>query len=91
MFDVFSHFFLIQGCNIPPQVYPLGKLTEFDETLERLEAGELSLAQARAELERTRNALAQSDVALVIFDGSHALDTNDAMLIKEIVDKKCLR
>ncbi len=41
-------------------------------------------------IERTRHALAQSDLALVIFDGSHALDTNDAMLIKEVADKKKL-
>ena len=41
-------------------------------------------------IERTRHALAQADLALVIFDGSHALDTNDAMLIKEVADKKKL-
>ena len=35
-------------------------------------------------IERTRHALAQADLALVIFDGSQALDTNDAMLIKEV-------
>jgi tRNA modification GTPase len=41
-------------------------------------------------IERTHHALAQADLALVIFDGSHALDTNDAMLIKEVADKKKL-
>lgn len=41
-------------------------------------------------IERTRHALAQADLALVIFDGSQALDTNDAMLIKEVADKKKL-
>jgi len=41
-------------------------------------------------IERTRHALAQADLALVIFDGSHALDTNDAMLIKEVADTKKL-
>jgi tRNA modification GTPase len=41
-------------------------------------------------IERTRHALAQADLALVIFDGSHALDTNDAMLIKEVVERKKL-
>jgi tRNA modification GTPase len=41
-------------------------------------------------IERTRHALAQADLALVIFDGSHALDTNDAMLIKEVAEQKKL-
>ncbi len=41
-------------------------------------------------IERTRHALAQADLALVIFDGSQALDTTDAMLIKEVADKKKL-
>ncbi|MDH5762900.1 MAG: tRNA uridine-5-carboxymethylaminomethyl(34) synthesis GTPase MnmE [Nitrospinota bacterium] len=41
-------------------------------------------------IERTRHALAQADLALVIFDASHALDTNDALLIKEVADKKKL-
>jgi tRNA modification GTPase len=41
-------------------------------------------------IERTRHALAQADLALVIFDGSQPLDTNDAMLIKEVADKKKL-
>ncbi len=41
-------------------------------------------------IERTRHALAQADLALVIFDRSQALDTNDAMLIKEVADKKKL-
>ncbi len=35
-------------------------------------------------IERTRHALAQADLALVIFDRSQALDDNDAMLIKEV-------
>ena len=52
----------------------------------RHEAGEIE----EHGIERTRNALAQSDLALVIFDGAHALDTNDAMLIKEVADKKKL-
>ena len=52
----------------------------------RHEAGEIE----EHGIERTRHALAQSDFALVIFDGSHALDTNDAMLIKEVADKKKL-
>jgi tRNA modification GTPase len=38
-------------------------------------------------IERTRHALAQADLALVIFDGSQALDTNDALLIKEVAEK----
>jgi len=41
-------------------------------------------------IERTRHALAQADLALVIFDGSQPLDTNDVMLIKEVADKKKL-
>ncbi len=41
-------------------------------------------------IERTRHALAQADLALVIFDGSQELDTNDVMLIKEVADKKKL-
>jgi tRNA modification GTPase len=41
-------------------------------------------------IERTRHALAQADIALVIFDGSQALDTNDAMLIKEVANKNKL-
>jgi tRNA modification GTPase len=52
----------------------------------RHEAGEIE----EHGIERTRHALAQSDLALVIFDGSHALDTNDAMLIKEVADKRKL-
>jgi tRNA modification GTPase len=52
----------------------------------RHEAGEIE----EHGIERTRHALAQADLALVIFDGSHALDTNDAMLIKEVADKKKL-
>jgi tRNA modification GTPase len=52
----------------------------------RHEAGEIE----EHGIERTRHALAQSDLALVIFDGSHALDTNDAMLIKEVANKKKL-
>ncbi len=52
----------------------------------RHEAGEIE----EHGIERTRNALAQADLALVIFDGSHALDTNDAMLIKEVADKRKL-
>jgi tRNA modification GTPase len=52
----------------------------------RHEAGEIE----EYGIERTRGALVQADLALVIFDGSHALDTNDAMLIKEVVDKKKL-
>jgi len=35
-------------------------------------------------IERTRHALAQADLALVIFDRSQALDDNDAMLIQEV-------
>jgi tRNA modification GTPase len=41
-------------------------------------------------IERTRHALAQADLALVIFDRSQPLDTNDVMLIKEVADKKKL-
>lgn len=41
-------------------------------------------------IERTRHALALADRALVIFDRSQPLDTNDAMLIKEVADKKIL-
>ena len=41
-------------------------------------------------IERTCHALALADLALVIFDGSQALDINDAMLIKEVADKKKL-
>ena len=52
----------------------------------RHEAGEIE----EHGIERTRHALAQADLALVIFDGSHALDTNDALLIKEVADKKKL-
>ncbi|MCH7500524.1 MAG: tRNA uridine-5-carboxymethylaminomethyl(34) synthesis GTPase MnmE [Nitrospinae bacterium] len=35
-------------------------------------------------IERTLHALAEADLALVIFDRSQALDDNDAMLIKEV-------
>ena len=35
-------------------------------------------------IDRTRHALAQADLALVIFDASEPLDDNDAMLIKEV-------
>jgi tRNA modification GTPase len=52
----------------------------------RHEAGEIE----EHGIERTRHALAQADLALVIFDGSHALDTNDALLIREVADKKKL-
>ncbi|MDH5457981.1 MAG: tRNA uridine-5-carboxymethylaminomethyl(34) synthesis GTPase MnmE [Nitrospinota bacterium] len=52
----------------------------------RHEAGEIE----EHGIERTRHALAQADLALVIFDGSHALDTNDAMLIKEVAEQKKL-
>jgi len=52
----------------------------------RHEAGEIE----EHGIERTRQALEQADLALVIFDGSHALDTNDAMLIKEVTDKRKL-
>ena len=52
----------------------------------RHEAGEIE----EHGIERTRHALAQADLALVIFDGSHALDTNDAMLIKDVADKRKL-
>jgi len=38
-------------------------------------------------IERTRHALAQADLALVMFDASQALDDNDALLIKEVADK----
>ncbi len=38
-------------------------------------------------IERTRHALAQADLVLVIFDRSQALDDNDAMLIKEVNDQ----
>lgn len=41
-------------------------------------------------IERTRHALAQADLALVIFDGSHALDSNDTLLIADVADKKKL-
>jgi tRNA modification GTPase len=41
-------------------------------------------------IERTRHALAQADLALVIFDGSQPLDDNDAMLIKEVAKQKKL-
>ncbi len=41
-------------------------------------------------IERTRHALAQADLALVIFDGSQALDTNDALLIKEVNERRKL-
>jgi tRNA modification GTPase len=52
----------------------------------RHEAGEIE----EHGIERTRQALAKADLALVIFDGSHALDTNDAMLIKEVTEQKKL-
>ncbi|MFQ5673988.1 MAG: tRNA uridine-5-carboxymethylaminomethyl(34) synthesis GTPase MnmE [Nitrospinales bacterium] len=39
---------------------------------------------------RTRAALAQADLALVLFDGSQALDANDEILIREVKDKPCL-
>ena len=52
----------------------------------RHEAGEIE----EHGIKRTRHALAQADWALVIFDGSRALDTNDALLIKEVADKKKL-
>ena len=52
----------------------------------RHEAGEIE----EHGIERTRHALAQADLALVIFDGSHALDTNDAMLIKEVAEQRKL-
>lgn len=52
----------------------------------RHEAGEIE----EHGIERTRHALAQADLALVIFDGSQALDTNDAMLIKEVAERKKL-
>ena len=38
-------------------------------------------------IRRTRNALAQSDLALVLFDPSQPLDGNDELLIKEVSDK----
>ena len=41
-------------------------------------------------IERTRYALAQADLALMIFDASQPLDDNDAMLIKEGAEKKKL-
>jgi tRNA modification GTPase len=52
----------------------------------RHEAGEIE----EHGIKRTRHALAQADLALVIFDGSQELDTNDVMLIKEVSDKKKL-
>jgi len=39
---------------------------------------------------RTRAALAQADLALLLFDGSQALDANDETLIREVKDKPCL-
>ncbi len=41
-------------------------------------------------IQRARAALASSDLALVIFDASQPLDSNDNLLIKEILDKKRL-
>ena len=38
-------------------------------------------------IRRTRNALAQCDLALVLFDPSQPLDGNDELLIKEVSDK----
>jgi tRNA modification GTPase len=61
-------------------------ITIIDTAGLRHEAGEIE----EHGIERTRHALAQADLALVIFDGSHALDTNDAMLIKEVVEQKKL-
>jgi tRNA modification GTPase len=52
----------------------------------RHEAGEIE----EHGIERTRHALAQADLALMIFDGSQALDTNDAMLIAEVAGQKKL-
>ncbi len=38
-------------------------------------------------IQRTRNALAQSDLSLVVFDPSQPLDGNDELLISEVGDK----
>jgi tRNA modification GTPase len=38
-------------------------------------------------IERTLNAIAQSDLALVLFDHSRPLDSNDELLMKEVGDK----
>ena len=38
-------------------------------------------------IERTLNAVAQSDLALVLFDHSRPLDSNDELLMKEVGDK----
>ncbi|MBC8283905.1 MAG: tRNA uridine-5-carboxymethylaminomethyl(34) synthesis GTPase MnmE [Nitrospinae bacterium] len=42
-------------------------------------------------IQRTRNALAQSDLALVVFDPSQPLDGNDELLMKEVGSKpRCI-
>ena len=38
-------------------------------------------------IQRTRNALAQSDLALVVFDPSQSFDGNDELLMKEVGDR----
>ena len=38
-------------------------------------------------IQRTRNALAQSDLALVLFDPSQSFDGNDELLMKEVGDR----
>ena len=42
-------------------------------------------------IQRTRNALAQSDLALVVFDPSQSFDGNDELLINEVGDRpRCI-
>ena len=61
-------------------------ITVVDTAGLRHEAGEVE----EHGIERTRLMMTKADLSLVIFDGTHPLDTNDALIIKEISDKKKL-
>ncbi len=41
-------------------------------------------------IKRTKAAIAQADIVLVIFDGSRPLDDNDTLLIAAVAEKSCL-
>ena len=41
-------------------------------------------------IKRTRSAIAEADIVLIIFDGSRPLDENDDLLIEAVLKKPCL-